>query len=327
MHKFLLYLLLLSTSVLCFGQSAKDEAKMTDCLKQYFSKYKAKGTRLAQQPRMLSYQVDDNEKTLTITADEWFAMQEFTPDITEHIYKKIKGELPKPYNKYKVSIITNGMTIEELIPNRLSKNADKSRLWGNINYDGKPWVKNVSTPFYPTHGLQNRHISLWASHGRYYDQKTSQWRWQRPKLFCTTEDLFTQTIVVPYLIPMLERAGAIVFTPRERDWQTEEIIVDNDGSKNNYIEVTAHGKWQTTPQPGFMKHEGNYQDNENPFMAGTARMANTTSSNKRYSVATYQPRFQKAGRYAVYVSYQSLPNSVDDALYTVWHKGECTGCQ
>ena len=324
MHKFLLYLLLLSTSVLCFGQSAKDEAKMTDCLKQYFSKYKAKGTRLAQQPRMLSYQVDDNEKTLTITADEWFAMQEFTPDITEHIYKKIKGELPKPYNKYKVSIITNGMTIEELIPNRLSKNADKSRLWGNINYDGKPWVKNVSTPFYPTHGLQNRHISLWASHGRYYDQKTSQWRWQRPKLFCTTEDLFTQTIVVPYLIPMLERAGAIVFTPRERDWQTEEIIVDNDGSKNNYIEVTAHGKWQTTPQPGFMMHEGNYQDNENPFMAGTARMANTTSSNKRYSVATYQPRFRKAGRYAVYVSYQSLPNSVDDALYTVWHKGECT---
>ena len=32
--------------------------------------------------------------------------------------------------------------------------------------------------------------------------------------------------------------------------------VDNDGSKSNYIEVTAHGKWQTTPQPGFMMHEG-----------------------------------------------------------------------
>ena len=324
MRNTLLYLLLLSASVPCFGQSAKDEAKMADRLKQYFSKYKPKGTRLAQQPRMVSYQVNNDEKTLTITADEWFAMQEFTPEITEHIYKKVKGELPKPYNKYKVSIITNGLTIDELIPNRLSKNADKSRLWGDINYDGEPWVKNVSTPFRPTHGLQNRHLSLWASHGRYYDQKSQQWRWQRPKLFGTTEDLFTQTIVVPYLIPMLERAGAIVFTPRERDWQTEEIIVDNDGSKNYYIEVTSHGKWQTTPQPGFMMHAGHYQDNENPFVAGTARMAKTTSSNKRYSVATYQPRIQKAGRYAVYVSYQSLPNSVEDALYTVWHKGERT---
>ena len=324
MKKTLLYLLLASATLHCIAQTAKDEAKMADRLKQYFQKYKPKGTRLAQQPRMLGYEVDNNQKTLTITADEWFAMQEFTPDITEHIYKKVKSELPKPYKKYTISIVTNGLTIDELIPNRLSKNADKSRLWGDIDYDGQPWVRNVSTPFQPTHGLQNRHLSLWASHGHYYDQKRSQWRWQRPKLFGTTEDLFTQTIVVPYLIPMLERAGANVFTPRERDWQTEEVIVDNDGSKSYYIEVTSHGKWQTTPLPGFMMHAGHYQDNENPFEAGTARMAKTTSSNHRYSVATYQPRFRKSGRYAVYVSYQTLANSVDDALYTVWHKGERT---
>ena len=226
MRKTLLFLLLVTAPVFCFGQSAKDEKIMADYLKQYFSKYKPQGMRLTRQPRMLSYQVDNYEKTLTINADEWFSMQEFTPEITEQIYKKIKSELPKPYNKYKVSILANGMAIEELIPNRFSKNADKSRMWGNIDYDGEPWVKNISTPFHPTHGLQNRHLSLWASHGRYYDQKTSQWRWQRPKLFATTEDLFTQTIVVPYLIPMLERAGAIVFTPRERDWQKEEIIID-----------------------------------------------------------------------------------------------------
>ena len=46
-------------------------------------------------------------------------------------------------------------------------------------------------------------------HGIYYDQKKNKWKWQRPNLFCTNEDLFTQTIVVPYLIPMLERAGAV----------------------------------------------------------------------------------------------------------------------
>ena len=65
----------------------------------------------------------------------------------------------------------------------------------------------------------------------------------RPNLFGTTEDLFTQTIVVPYLIPMLQNAGAIVFTPRERDWQKKEIIVDNDDPiKANYYKETVNGK-------------------------------------------------------------------------------------
>ena len=201
---------------------------------------------------------------------------------------------------------------------------DDTRLWGNIDYDGEPWVKNISEPLKVTHGLQNRHLSIWASHGNFYDQSKGCWRWQRPKLFATTEDLFTQTIVVPYLIPMLENAGAIVFTPRERDWQKEEIIVDNDGSKRNYIEVTSKSKWHTTPMSGFMFHEGFYSDGENPFEAGSARMVKTTSSKSRYSLATYQPDFKKAGRYAVYVSYQTLPNSIDDALYTVWHRGERT---
>ncbi len=228
------------------------------------------------------------------------------------------------YRDYELTVLTNGMTIDELIPNRLSKNADKSRLWGDIDYDGEPWTKNISQPTEYTHGLQGRHLSLWASHGRFYDQKRSCWRWQRPKLFGTTEDLYTQTIVVPYLIPMLENAGAVVFTPRERDWQKEEIIVDNDGARRNYIEVTNHTKWKTAPLPGFAWHAGSYQDNENPFEAGTVRMAKTTSSNKRYSLATYQPDFKKAGRYAVYVSYQTLPNSIDNALYTVWHRGERT---
>ena len=69
MYKILLYLLLLSASTICFGQSAKDEAKMADRLKQFFSTYKPKDLRLSRQYRMQSYQVDDNEQTLTINTD------------------------------------------------------------------------------------------------------------------------------------------------------------------------------------------------------------------------------------------------------------------
>ena len=324
MRRLIFFLTFLLAAMALGAQTAKDEAKLAERLNTYFAKYKPKGTRLTQQPRMLGYQLDHQAKTLVITADEFFACQEFTPEITEHIYKKIKGELPKPFKNYQITVETNGMRIDELIPNRLSQNADKSRLWGDIDYDGEPWVKNISAPFKVTHGLQNRHLSLWASHGRFYDVAKGYWRWQRPKLFGTTEDLYTQTIVVPYLIPMLEKAGAIVFTPRERDWQKEEIIVDNDGSKSYYIEATKGDKWRTTAEPGFAYHTGTYTDGENPFIAGSARMVKTTTSKSKYSLATYQPRFQKAGRYAVYVSYQTFENSVKDALYTVWHKGERT---
>jgi hypothetical protein len=200
--------------------------------------------------------------------------------------------------------------------------------WGRTEHKGEPWVKNASQPYSIERGLQGHHLSVWASHGRYYDQGKGQWRWQRPALFCTTEDLFTQTIVIPYLIPMLEDAGAVVFTPRERDWQRHEVIVDNDpaGSLVNfrYEESYYRNAWQPAPYKGFSMHDGAYRDGENPFEAGTARMAETTKNKNRASEVSYQPNLPEAGRYAVYVSYQTVPGSIDDAHYTVWHKGQAT---
>jgi hypothetical protein len=201
-----------------------------------------------------------------------------------------------------------------------------AQTWDGIDYDGAPWVENVSRPYRITKGLQNRHLNVWASHGSYYDIVSGEWLFQRPTLFCTNEDLFTQTIVVPYLIPMLERAGAVVFTPRERDWQRNEVIIDNDDPHNlfGYRETGYRQPWSDAPQKGFALHSGHYIDGENPFEAGTARQAETTTSKTKFSTVTYQPSIPEAGRYAVYVSYQTVEGSIDDAHYTVWHKGEQT---
>lgn len=199
--------------------------------------------------------------------------------------------------------------------------------WGKIDHKGQPWVKNVSRPYSITKGLEGRHLALWASHGIFYDIKKGIWRWQRPALFCTTEDLFTQTIVVPYLIPMLENAGAVVFSPRERDWQRHEVIVDNDQVTNapfRYTETYHKHQWKTTNMSGFALHPGYYKDGDNPFEAGSARMTETTKNKDRLSEIRYQPVLPEDGRYAVYVSYQTLPNSIDDAHYTVYHKGQAT---
>lgn len=270
--------------------------------------------------------VDNKNHTVTITLGEEFAQQDITEKLVNKTYKKIKKSLPRQYNKHKLIVMANGMPIEDYIPGRKSDNEYDS-YWDGIDYKGKPWVSNISKPNNISLGLSNRHIALWASHGRYYDQKKGFWKWQRPNLFCTTEDLFTQTIVVPYLIPMLENAGATVFTPRERDWQTKEIIVDNDkgvsGEGSWYGEHTEKEPWTDTGERGFGFRNGILRDGENPFTMGTARMIRTTKKEDK-AIAIWQPNFKEEGRYAVYVSYQTMPKSVDDTHYIVRHKGQET---
>ena len=193
----------------------------------------------------------------------------------------------------------------------------------DVAYQGTPWVINLSSPHRPAKGLYNRHIALWSSHGRYYNQEKDKWLWQRPNLFCTNEDLFTQTIVTPYLIPMLERAGANVFTPRERDWQPHEVVVDNDSrTPSVYTERQGRQRWQKADEPGFASLDSLCADGVNPFRIGTARMAKATDEPE--CDITYQPLLPQSGQYAVYVSYAPHRHNVPDAQYTVYHQGRAT---
>ncbi len=301
--------------------------KAEKAVDHYLQTYSAKNTEFVQQPRLQKLIINNRTRTVVVNTTEYFAQQEFTNKRVGKIYKKVKKALPKPYNHYTIQIVTNGMPIEHYVPGYMRHPADGRALWGKTEYKGKPWVSNVSSPARITNGLYNRHLTVWNSHGRYYDNKKGFWKWQRPNLFGTNEDLFTQTIVVPYLIPMLEHAGAVVFTPRERDLQTDEYIIDADGSlgnnKRGYDEYAEGRQWSSTGIPGFAPHYGHYVDNENPFTAGSARMIKSTKkAGKAY--VKWQPNFRKEGRYAVYVSYQTLNKSIEDAQYTVFHKGQAT---
>ena len=295
-------------------------------LENYFVNYHAAGQLIRNKAHLDSLRVNDSLKTVTVYANNAFGEQLFTKPSTDFIYTDVRKLLPDTLQDYQLTVKTGGWAIEKLIPNRLSDPVDKSRTWGDIDYKGKPWVFNATRPYTITHGLNNRHFTVWASHGIYYSIADDQWKWQRPPLFATSEDLFTQTIVTPYLIPMLENAGAIVFTPRERDWQKHEVIVDNDSLSIGYTEQSIHHPWQTAPMPGFSLHAGNYVDHENPFEAGTARMIEATEHKHHLGHVIYQPTIPEAGRYAVYVSYQTVEGSVDDARYTVWHKGIASEC-
>mgnify|MGYP003208829388 FL=1 len=279
--------------------------------------------------RLDSVRIDFHRKTIRIYADNTFSYQPFRPETVNRIYRDIKEILPDPVTYFDITVFTDGHSINELIPNTYRNGKkDKNRLFTDIHYKDAPWVTRTSRPFEITRGLEGRHIALWQSHGKYYINNKDKWGWQRPRLFCTSEDQFTQSFILPYLIPMLENAGANVFTPRERDTQKQEIIVDNDDNRNTtnslYLEVKSRkAQWEKNALPGFAQQKRIYTEGENPFHDGTARFAQTEKK-KNKAFAEWVPDIPETGEYAVYVSYQSLPNSVSDAKYLVFHNGGVT---
>ena len=257
--------------------------------------------------------------TLQLFANMNCAYFPFREDNVAEIYQGVSALLPAEFTKYKLQIRTNKRSIEELVPQVLRSKKDKKTKTFNP-VASKPLVTDISAPYTPTNGLQNRHIALWQSHGWYYEPKLDRWEWQRARIFQTVEDLYTQSYVLPFLVPMLENAGANVLLPRERDCQTAEVIVDNDGSLSGhggqgslYLDVKSRkARWEQTFRPGFAQRKRIYQDNENPFLSGTARFAKTEKK-KDKAFAEWVPDIPETGEYAVYVSYHTLPGSGSDA--------------
>lgn len=325
MKRTLLFFFLFTLSLPCLrAQKTAVPGNLRTALLQYFSGYRVAGYVPHDKMKFDSLRCDEGGRTLTVYANEPFCSQPLTPERVKAVYKELSRQLPPPYNTYALTVCgKDGKTLDELIPNVFREGrADRSRLWGDINYTGNPWVSNLSRPYMPSKGLQGRHLMVNASHGRYY--REGKWKWQRPPLFCTNEDLLTQSFVNPYLIPMLENAGAVVVTARERDTQTMETVVDNDkpDTGGTYTETGREDfSWHTSSMAGFSPILGVLTDSVFPFLSGTVRQISSTTRSGRLASATWSPRIPKTGKYAVYVSYATVPGSIPDARYTVFHKG------
>lgn len=280
-------------------------------------------------PKLKDIEVDAKRKTVDITFDKTLEYRPFREDFVFKAKKDIQKKLGRKFRGYDINIYTNNAELFDLIPNfyRSKNRQDRSRLLpADDDADFvQAWTRNDSRPIVPTEGLEGRHISLWQSHGIYYKEDKNEWRWQRPALFGTREDLLTQSFVLPYLIPMLERAGAVVFTPRERDVQTYEVIVDNDvDNRSVYRERNSRSSvWQTAPGAGFGMRKFKYMNGENPFEHGTARLVES-GTYKQEAVAEWIPDIPETGEYAVYVSYKTVEGSTQFAHYRVYHAGGVT---
>jgi hypothetical protein len=252
------------------------------------------------------------------------ALMPFRPDNTAEIYRAIRGRLGKKYRAYELRVSTLDVRIEDLIPNlyRLPQAVDGSRLPMPVDRD-PPVVTNLDRPVPFSRGLADRHIALWGSHGWYYDRELDRWQWQRSRQFGTVEDLLPTAIILQHLAPMLENAGANVFLPRERDTQTNEAVVDNDGSGaagGRYDEEGPHNAlvWRKA-LPGFAFGTPPYSSGRNPFLDGSYSFA--TAESIATAHIRWTPEIPETGNYAVYVSYRHAPDNAPDARYVVHHAG------
>jgi len=268
--------------------------------------------------------INDQLRTVDIYFNKDLSFIPFRKENVEEIYSSVKNFYGENFKDYNFSIIALGKPIQELIPNYFrddASNYDKSRLPVKKERS-EPVIKNISKPYEPVNGLYDRNILLWPSHGWYYNKNLNRWMWQRARLFQTIEDLGPYSFVIPYLIPMLENAGANVFIPRERDTQTNEVIIDD--MSENYSEAGEQRGiyWGEGEEEAFGIGNPPYKSGVNPFKLGKHRI--TFSENKKTTEASWVPDIPETGEYAVYISYSSSPDNVDDAHYTVYHLGGST---
>ena len=268
--------------------------------------------------------VDASRKRVRIYTSVGLSYYPFREENLRAMRDSVRLLMPPEFRKADIELYSDKREVGELIPMACRTGAEyrkllrKKKIVPFTNRSERPLVTRSSAPVVPSQGLAGRHIALWQSHGRYFDQPQNRWKWQRSQLWQTCEDLYTQSYVLPYLVPMLENAGACVMLPRERDVQKYEILADNDVA-GQYREEEGPEKWQPGGM-GFAHVQQVYTTGQNPFRDGTTRRVRSVTGGAE-SRAVWTADIPERGEYAVYVSYDSTPQNADDAQYTVHHLG------
>ncbi len=225
----------------------------------------------------------------------------------EMVLDTLSRYMRRNFDSLEVNFLYNDIPLENFVPNIFRKKIDHDTKRNGRAYRGVPLLSQEHTSQY-NKGLLNAHIALWPSHGWYFEahQDSICWQFQRPALFQTIEDLHTFQYVERYLAPMIENAGGVVISPRERSTQRREIVIDNSDAK------IISGKWSVK--------EGGYNhikklNNQNPHIAGSYLLTESGGE------IEYSTKITKADRYGVTLCYKSLPKSSKSVRVDVEHSG------
>ena len=140
-HFFILLSFLYSIAI--SAQPSRIDVKTVKKIEKFLKKYKVNNKDKSQTPVILDYKVDNSKRTVRITVDETFAMQEFSAKTTRKIYEGISKRLDKRYRNHKITIISNGLSIDNLAPNIKSEAGKRPSGRINIDYKKNPWKKKI----------------------------------------------------------------------------------------------------------------------------------------------------------------------------------------
>lgn len=296
------------------ANAQSDNSMIRRAVSTYFSGYQS-ATSMGK-TKVSKTEINRSGKRIDIHVSREFGAQPFRQHLIDSIYASLRETLPSDVRNWNLRIYTEDKRIESLIPSWATDSKDGTT---KTVYTGKPWVRNDSRETVPTKGLEGIHLAVTPSHGLYFTAKDTTWRWQRPTLYTTCEDLLTQSFTNPYLIPMLENAGAVVWSSRERDWQTNSVTVkagDHDG-------FMQYGDWEKgISRSGFNPSLNRIVPDSAETVTYTATCSQGPGAAK--STSMFIPEIPQDGWYAVYVTYQSTPTSINDARYIVMHTGGST---
>ena len=143
--------------------------------------------------------------------------------------------------------------------------------------------------------------TVWLSPGHGWHNTGSGFITQRGTTNQVVEDFITAETVDYYLLHYLMNAGANVWSVRERDVNTSEIIVNNDQGAPAYTET---GTWSNGSIAGY---------------GGTYRFSTAAAAST--ATAVFKPAVTTSGLYWVSVRFISGANRVTDARFAVTHAG------
>ncbi len=165
----------------------------------------------------------------------------------------------------------------------------------------------VSNFVFPTTGSPTPQGALagktvWLSPGHGWHNTGSGFVTQRGTTNAIVEDFVSAESVDYYLMGYLYNAGANVWSVRERDVNTNEIIIDNDVPASGYSE---NGSWINGTVAGY---------------GGTYRT--TTASASETATASFVPNISQSGLYWVSVRCIAGVNRATDVSFKIIHSGD-----
>ncbi len=295
-----------------FAQSARLERKAIRNLKDWNSPF----DDFAHMGKVIvdSLSVNAEDKQIYLYFNKNLSYWPWRLPMENDFKQSLKSELRCRLKSYNINVYTNNAEVQELIPNmhRTSSEVQAKRL--SIRANREKLITRQSQSDFPQ-GLSDDYIALWHSHGWYYESKLDRWEWQRARLYGSVEDISPMMYVLPYIVPMLENAGATLFLPRERSFQQHEVIVDNDTSSSG-SEFALSSNLVTSSHVGFAVKNTLFPG-DNPFKLGTS----LSISNANGKVADYLPHFPTKGMYEVYISYKQAATNTKQAIYEICHTG------